>query len=279
MDRSPIVVGCDPSDRSDAAPLWAADEGARTGTPVHLVYPFEQFVTDLDGVGPVVVPEYASRADAQAYVQAAIAVIGKTHPDVAVSGSVVDGSATDILVDRSRQASLMVLGGQEGDVGSLLVRSLSVDVAANAYCSVVLVLGQEPLADAPVVVALTDSDRDDQALGFGFAQAAAHSTSIRVVHARKKPLSWRKRRTSEAEEQVNAEKARLNEAIAAWREKYPQVSTSVDLVMGKRVADLVEASRPARLLVVGANTEVGLHELLQGIQLLRHAPSPIAVIR
>jgi nucleotide-binding universal stress UspA family protein len=73
----------------------------------------------------------------------------------------------------------------------------------------------------------------------------------------------------------------LSEALAGWREKYPDVVVHAEVIRAHPVAGLVSASTAQYLLVVGkhghhAMTGTLLGSVSQGV--LHHATCPVAVV-
>lgn len=74
----------------------------------------------------------------------------------------------------------------------------------------------------------------------------------------------------------------LAEALAGWQARYPQVQVERRLLRSRTRPALIEASRTAQLVVVGARGRGGFAGLLLGSTsqaLLHHADCPVAVIR
>ncbi|GAA0649679.1 hypothetical protein GCM10009535_29580 [Streptomyces thermocarboxydovorans] len=80
-----------------------------------------------------------------------------------------------------------------------------------------------------------------------------------------------------------AQEARLlYEALAGRQETYPGVNVKHEVVHGGTREALIEASRTAQLLVVGARGRGGFTGLLLGSvsqAMLHHAHCPVAVVR
>ncbi|GAA4711607.1 universal stress protein [Phytohabitans rumicis] len=285
MTTLPITVGYDASEGAKLGLRWALDEGARTGTPVSLLYAYEwQAVAGPISPGPSAWPDRGFREDAQKLVDAAVTAAFQTHPQVAVTGGIDGGSAVAALLERSRHSSLVVLGSRgHGGFAELLIGSTSASVSAHAHCPIVVVRGDEPAAAAsPVVVGIDDSDCALLALEFAFAQAAAREASLRVVRAWSPPaLRWQPP-DFDLEEAETAERVEVKELVASWREKYPQVPLCIDVVPDSPGHAMVEASHGAQLAVVGSRGRGGFRGLLLGSvsqQLLHHAHCPVAVVR
>ncbi len=78
------------------------------------------------------------------------------------------------------------------------------------------------------------------------------------------------------------ERRLLSEALAGHRERHPDVAVEHETVHGPTREALIEASRTARLVVVGARGRGGFSGLLLGSvsqALLHHAHCPVAVVR
>lgn len=77
-------------------------------------------------------------------------------------------------------------------------------------------------------------------------------------------------------------RGRLEERVAPVRESHPGLAIEVRVVEGKPVRVLAEASRDARMLVVGTRGVGGFDRLLVGSvaeQLVQHADCPVLVTR
>ncbi|MET8148578.1 universal stress protein [Actinoplanes sp. NPDC049668] len=78
------------------------------------------------------------------------------------------------------------------------------------------------------------------------------------------------------------ERARLEEQLAPWRAKYPQVPVEVLLTHESAASALVKASAGAQLVVVGSHGRGGITGTLlgsAGLQLLHHAECPVYINR
>lgn len=74
----------------------------------------------------------------------------------------------------------------------------------------------------------------------------------------------------------------MEQALEPWRRTFPELAVTVDLVSTSPAAMLIEASRGARLIVVGSRGRGGLAGMLLGSvsqQLIQHAACPVAVVR
>ncbi|MFY1668638.1 universal stress protein [Plantactinospora sp. WMMB334] len=284
MKTQPVVVGYDASESAQAALGWALDEGARAGVPVRLIFAFEwQAVAGSIAPVPGNWPDQGAREDARKMVDAAVSQARQTHPEVTVTGTVVDGAAAVVLRELSRKARLLVLGSRgHGGFADLLLGSTSITVTAHAHCPVVVVRGETPPPAGPVVVGVDGSDSALFALQYAGEQAVARGTELRVVRAWTAPAPRWRPADYEPAVQGAAEQAELDELLAGWQAVHPQVKVIVEVIEGPAGRVMVDASQDAQLVVVGSRGRGGFRGLLLGSisqQLLHHAHCPVAVVR
>jgi nucleotide-binding universal stress UspA family protein len=286
MNAYPILVGYDGSANATAALTWAQQEAARRSAPVELVYVYEW----ATAVAPVPVgaiwPDRAVRREAVAMVEEAVTRAVAAHPEVPLTGTVVDGSAVPTLRSRSERAQLLVLGNRGlGGFTGLLAGSVATGVATHARCPVVVVRGCAP-PHQPVVVGVDESPDADRAIGFAFDQAAGCGVPLVAVRAwQPPPVPWRtdvRPLVYDADELAGAERQLAGQALAGWQEKHPDVPVTIRLMPSTPAHALITASAEAQLVVVGSRGRGGFRGLLLGSvarQLIHHARSPVAVVR
>lgn len=151
---APVVVGLDGSPESLAACRLAVEEAARLGVDVDVVaaYSMAEYWTELRSV--VVPPpeqihdRVQHRADElMASVRQAAVVEPEARVPV-VRVHAVEGAAQDALVQRSRSASLVVVGSRGGGaVRGLLLGSVALHVAMHAASPVAVVHGGGPVGE------------------------------------------------------------------------------------------------------------------------------------
>jgi nucleotide-binding universal stress UspA family protein len=283
-----VLVGYDGSPGAHAALDWALAEATLLRAPVHLRYVFE-WVSEI-GVF-VVVPPYRAgdpRRQAQTIVDEAVAAAAAAHPDLHIEGDVVDGAAARVLFEASRCARMVVLGHTGlGGLSGLLLGSVGVALTAHAHCPVVVVRGYLPAQSSlPVWVGVDRPAQSEAAIGFAFDAAARRGVPLGAIHGwdpppvprrdTAPPLSYHPA-VSEA-----AERHLLDEDLARWRDKYPQVTVMTRVVPVHGGRALVDVSRRAQLVVVGSRGMGGFRGPLLGSvsqQLLHHAACPVAVVR
>ncbi|MEU8215027.1 universal stress protein [Micromonospora taraxaci] len=279
MRDAEILVGYDGSTDASVALDWALEEARHSGQPVRLAYVFEWLTVAGwvgPGVAPGVWPDDTARRQVDDLVRSAAGDAATANPGLTVTGEVYDGPPALVLQERSAEAGLLVLGSRgHGGFGGLLAGSTAVSVAAHAHCPVVVVRdGTAGGPVGPVAVGVDGSDASLVALGFAAERAAQRQVPLRVLHA------WTPGPGGAAG--VPDERASVEAALEPWRRTFPELDITVDLVGGSPASMLIEASRDARLVVVGSRGRGGLAGMLLGSvsqQLIQHSHCPVAVVR
>lgn len=138
-----IVVGVDGSDSSRAALAWAYDEATHHAASLTVVTAWHRPTLPMS-------PPYGSlseqgyddqpKRNALAVLEGLVAGLETRDPAVDVRSSIVEGNPAKVLIERSGECDLLVVGsrGLEGFAGMLL-GSVSQHVVAHAKCPVVVV--------------------------------------------------------------------------------------------------------------------------------------------
>lgn len=288
MSGRPILVGYDGSEGATRALEWALDEAGRTGDPVRLAYAFEWMTAGTwlgPGPGPGTWPDETTRRAVENMVAEAVNRAADRHPDLTVSGEVLETPAAMGLRDRSAHASLVVLGSHgHGGFTGLLAGSTTIAVSAHAHCPVVVVPATTGSpADAPIVVGTDGSPYAQLALGWAVERAARRGVPVHVIRVWTGAATTRWRPADPDRDGLSrAEQDALDQQLAGWRQTFPDVSLRGEAVVGQPAGVLVEASRRAELVVVGSRGHGGFTGLVLGSvsqQVLHHAACPTAVIR
>ncbi|MEV0895442.1 universal stress protein [Actinoplanes sp. NPDC049802] len=281
MGTPTIVVAVDGAESSRAAVRWAARQGARDGRQLLLVH-----VLDWDGAGG----RYdwggrrfeAARRVAQEFVDRAEDDARTADPSILVDTKILVGDPAAHLVITSRPATLMVLGNRgHGGFAGLGLGSVSQRVATHAYCPVVVVRGRADAGEGPVAVGVDNAGTAGDVLAAGFAAAQSHGCSLLAVRSCV-PVPSAYRTGPHNPDQDDTERARLQEQLAPWRTKFPDVPVEVLLSHDSPAAALNGVSRRCRLVVVGSRGHgVFAGALLgsTGLQLLHHADCPVLIVR
>jgi nucleotide-binding universal stress UspA family protein len=138
-----IVVGVDGSDHSRKALRWAYDEAAHHDAQITAVstwHPPAMPMTPPYGSLP---PEgYASQPQQNALdlLEKFVAGLDAREPAVDVHTVVAEGNPAEVLIERSREADLLVVGSRgHGGFKGMLLGSVSHHLVAHAECPVVVV--------------------------------------------------------------------------------------------------------------------------------------------
>jgi nucleotide-binding universal stress UspA family protein len=281
MTARKIIVGYDRSTDARAAAAWALDEAARTGALVEFLYEWPTWAPAASTIpAPAVWPDGETDRAIRGMLDEAVKNARYSHPSVHTEVSTVHAPAALTLVDRSAEASLVVVGSQGHSGVYGLLGSISVAVSAHAHCPVVVVRGAAAATD-PVVVGVDDSEWAPLALEFAFDQAAARGVPLRVLRGWR-PVAglWEERPVATAAGAAEQRQA-LDDVLTGWRAKYPQVEVAPDVLLEHPAQMLATASTTAQLVVVGSRGRGALRGMLLGSvsqHLLHHAACTVAVV-
>jgi len=285
-DRRTIVVGIDGSPGCEVAQRWAVGEARARKQPLRLVCAFTRSVNTESVAAYVHHPVMSSeelRELAEHKMQTALDRIDRGG--LAIAGSAVEGEAVDVLLKEAETASLVVVGSRQLQAtGSFLLGSVGAQVAAHANCPVVVTRGPAgyPAERSKVIAAVDASEQSEAVLGFAFDEASRHGLGLHAVlcwyPSFLRVRNWTERGSGRGFEQAEAW---LAEALAGWREKYPDVAVTTRVVDEHPVSGLVAESLAQYLLVVGkrghgATTGTLWGSVSQGV--LHHATCPVAVV-
>ncbi|TCB92135.1 universal stress protein [Micromonospora zingiberis] len=289
MSDGPILVGYDGSPDAAAALDWALTQANRDGRAVRLAYIFE-WLTVAGWLGPGMTPgmwpDEQARQQVEELVRKAAADAAAAHPDLTVSGEVLDGPPALVLEECSTEAGLLVLGSRgHGGFAGLLAGSTAVTVSAHAHCPVVVVRRETAGRNraGAVAVGVDGSEQSLLALGFAVEQAALREVPLRVLRAwQPQRDQWNLTGEQARDAAIADQRTDLDEPLRRWQEAFPDVETSVETAPAAAAGLLIDASRDAQLMVVGTRGRGGLRGMLLGSvsqQLIQHAHCPVAVVR
>lgn len=283
MSARKIIVGYDRSADARAAAAWALDEAARAGALVEFYYAY-QWPTWAPAAsmvpGPAVYPDGETDRAIKGALHEAITVARHTHPEVRTAIAIEYANAAQALVDRSREASLIVLGSQGHSGVTGLLGSISIAVSAHAHCPVIVVR-QHLAPPARIVAGVDDSETAEHVMAFAVEQAVARGLPLTVVRAFP-PVAGLWEDTSMVTRTLTAEeRGPLDDLVAAWQAKYPTLVVSTRAVIDHAAAALTKASKDAQLLVVGSRGRGALRGMLLGSvsqNLLHRSECTVAVV-
>jgi nucleotide-binding universal stress UspA family protein len=288
MGKAGIVVGVDGSAAGTAAMRWAATEAWLRETELQILTAYHWRIPGMRFSNSGDLQRAADQRTA-AIVDAAVAEARTIAPNVTVRGAASVGYPAHVLLKAAEDAELMVVGsrGRSGFNG-LLLGSVSSQVATNAPCPVAVVRGRANIATGPVVVGVDGSPSADAAAGQGFEEAARRrNTTLTAVAVYPTPLPLATVGIPpvgvDDADHVDADLHRdLTGWLAGWRAVHPDIPVDYEVVNGAAADVLVEKSRQAQLVVVGARSRRAFEGLLLGsvgLHLLHHADCPVLIAR
>ncbi|SER62191.1 Nucleotide-binding universal stress protein, UspA family [Streptomyces sp. yr375] len=240
-----VVVGVDGSLVSVRALDWAADEAARRGAELRVVYA----VPDSDESGPV--------------LALAVTRLTARHPELSVVTRGAVGGPVRTLVRESEGADLAVVGTRGmGGIAGLLFGSVSLRLAAQVRSPLLVVRGDHRCDDGRPVLLGLEGDGDEDAARYAFQEAERRGVPLHVLH------SWTHRHVTpelpsllpavspdqgQLAQQARAEESVPRFSLARLSERHPVVQVESRTVRTGPAPALLEATRDCALVVVGAH--------------------------
>ncbi|WP_158288163.1 universal stress protein [Streptomyces sp. ICBB 8177] len=261
-------MGIDESGEALRALDWAAEEATRRDAPLHVLHAsrwehYEVFDAAGSGGHGTVEPW------GEHLVKGASERVRAAHPALEIIGDVLPLRPEEAFLAADDRCSAIVLGYQgRGKVGSLLVGSVSLAVAAHARCPVVVTRGpgDPPGASGGEVLLALGAHDIDPAVTFAFEEAALQGLPLHALHA--------------VSRQHQGERL-WHEALREAHARHPTVDVRCDVVDDEARRRLVAESASSALLVLGARRRSGhVGPLLGPITnaALHHARCPVAVV-
>jgi len=137
-----IIVGVDGSDSSKGALDWAYEEAVHHGASLSVIAAFNPPALPMTPPYGSVPPEgYESqpRRDALDLLDRLISPLEAKDPAVDIRTVVEEGSPAKVLIERSKEADLLVVGSRgHGGFAGMLLGSVSQHLVAHAECPVVV---------------------------------------------------------------------------------------------------------------------------------------------
>jgi nucleotide-binding universal stress UspA family protein len=271
-----LVVGVSGSTTSTAAVRWAAMEAQLRGADLHVVLAHQWRIPGrhfrsrdelLRGTGERVT----------AILDTALEQARSAAPDVQVQSSADVGDPVPILLEAAADADLLVVGGRRRGTPGPMLTPVTSQIAAYASCPVAVVREGCDTDRSTVVVGLDDSPAAAATARTAFEEAALRpaATLLGVTAYAASPGS------DPRAEEAALHRRRADE-LAPWRDNHPEVPVRYEVVVGDPGRVLVEKSREAGLVVVGAGSRRDFEGLRLGpirLHLLHHADCPVLIAR
>jgi nucleotide-binding universal stress UspA family protein len=297
--RARLVVGVDGSPGSRAALGFALTTAARRGADLEVVSTYPLMLSWSGGVPLDAAAADPVREETESRIRDVVATV-REEPAVAVvpavrevplSVRVTVGPAAQELVDRSRDAELLVVGSRgRGAVRSALLGSVALHCATHARSPVVVV----PAAAAGrpqtsrIVVGVDGSDRSRAALVAAVDAAGRRGADV-VAIAAYDLADWRDLSSLvlptleeiRADVQRGAEEMVDEVLTTSGHPGVPTPHVRIEALRGAAADLLVQAAGDADLLVVGSRGRGALRGLLLGsvaLHCVLHATCPVMVV-
>jgi nucleotide-binding universal stress UspA family protein len=280
----PVLIGVNDEPSSDLALRWALSDARTLGVPVRVVHAFsgisrtEPMYRDIPDANLGQPQHVAEQLVARTIDQA-----GEIDSEVVVKGEAIEGSPGRVLALEASSATELVLGSRHlTALRSAVLGSVGVAVAGRTACPVIVVRGPAGLPEegAAVVVGVDTTDRAQSVLAVGFDHASRHQVPLQPVLCWHPDLlaSMKWRPSPPAPEHAEMW---LSEALAGWRDRYPDVAVHPEVIREHPVAGLILASSAQYLLVVGTTGHHALPGALLGSVsqgVLHRATCPVAIV-
>ena len=269
-----IVAGYDGSPGSAQAVRWAAREALARGTaltvclawrPGHMELASQSATWELAGQdGKKIL------ACGLPYAELVLGP-GRVHAEL------VDGSAAQVLCERSRTAEMVVVGSRgHGKLPGLRLGSVSWQVAGHASGRVVIVGGRwRPVnqAPGPVVVGVDGSAASQAALTFAFEEAALRDVPLEVLCA----LADAPGRLGE----MRLIEDDFNHVMACEQKEHPDIAVVRKVTVGTPRSVLLTAAAGSQMLIAGCRGRGGFEGMNLGSvaqAVLYYSPCPVGIV-
>lgn len=286
----PITVGVDGSIPGLRALDWATTEARQVACPLRLVHAYQPATNRAPGL-PASTRIVAYENGQRILEAARHHLVTGGYSDLEVAYVLYEGAPAKALLDealRSQSRALVVGSRGLGFFTTIAVGSTSLACAARAPLPVVVVprdwtTGQH--RNGRVIAGVAGhAGCCESALGYAFDFAQRYRHELVAItcwepdnpYAREASTRTEGLRSGEAEADL-----RLDSALSAWRDKYPAVHVRAAAVRTPPVDALVEQSRDAELVVIGAHPRGRVRGRLLGSVargLLRHSEAPVAIV-
>jgi nucleotide-binding universal stress UspA family protein len=285
MSDKPIVAATDGSEESLRAVDWAAREAVLRGAPLRIVSAaglLPRMVGNQGGSEYQTVSDVI-RNESDVALDTAAARAAMVAPDLLIDTDHLDGAPAEAVTESGSGALMLVVGSRGvGAFTAAILGSVSRYAATHASSPVVVVRDDITAAHRQVGIGIGDPEGNAAALTFAFEEAALRKASLIAVHAWHTPQSNISRAgtafTAPGRKFLDAEATRqLESLLAEWRDKYPDVSVSQDVVHGHPGRMLAGLSARADLVVLGRHpTHHGPGAITHAV--LNHAHGPVVTV-
>jgi nucleotide-binding universal stress UspA family protein len=293
IDGTWVAAALDGTDVDDAVVDWAADEAFRSGEALHLVHVLDtgmQFAPHemLLGEAPSLAASLEEAGDV--VVQRATTRATTRHPELVVDSVVEWGSPAGVLVRRSADARVLVVGSRpRGRIERAVLGSVALAVIHHGRPPVVVVpTGTDVGEPEHVVLGVDGSPASHRAAEFALSVAEGSGADVHCVVGWNVEVvdgtvvtepgtpAW----TTVQHRYDGVARRSLEDAVS----RHPEVSVAVDVRHAEPSRALLGAADEvgADLLVVGSRGFGGFRGLLLGSvakRVLEGASTVVAVVK
>jgi nucleotide-binding universal stress UspA family protein len=285
MSAKPIVAASDGSEESLRAVDWAAREAVLRGAPLRIVsapgllprMAASQGHSEYETVSDVI------RDESDYALTAATARAAKAAPDLLIDADHLSGGPAEAVTEAGSGALMLVVGSRGvGAFTAMILGSVSRYAATHASSPVVVVRDEISATPRQVGIGIGGLEGNTAALTFAFEEAALRKASLVAIHAWQTPRSDISRagiaRAEPTRDALEAEATtQLDALLDEWRDKYPDVPVSHDVVHGHPGRILSGLSARADLVVLGRHpAHHGPGAVIHAV--LNHAHGPIVTV-
>ncbi|RAG87308.1 hypothetical protein DN069_01915 [Streptacidiphilus pinicola] len=288
MNSSPteaVVVGLDTSDNARVALEWASDEAHLRGTVLRIGHAWSMQAYRLpEAYKPDMVEDV--RKAAWDLLESAARDMRRRHRDLKVEPELIDEAAVEGLLRMASSGASLLVTGRRGQNAFLtfLLGSVSEGVAAHTPVPAVLVpVEGAPDQGGPVVVGVAPGEPEP--VDFAFAEAERRGVPLRVIRSWMYPQVFPGHVVVPPQDQAqrNADETlELEQLLAPSRAAHPGVEVVLQVGLGLAEEEIVNASKDACLVVVGAHRKHTQHFSLPigrvPHRVLHLAHAPVAVV-
>nr|WP_016693958.1 universal stress protein [Rhodococcus rhodochrous] len=265
----PIVVGVDGSAPALQAVIWGAREAKERGVPLALVTTVSirgfhgtpggmpaGFFEQEEGEGRKRLSEATDRAH-------------RAASGLEVESHLCTGSPVLELIERSKTASMVVVGAGHSRLGWERFGSVSSSLVLHTHAPAVVVrdLPYIDVSDitGPVVLGVDGSEDNSRAVELAFDEAARRDVELVAVHAWsdvdvRSPFRFR----IDWDAVETRERALLSENLAGYVEQFPDVPVRPIVAMDQPSHNLAAHAANAQWLVLGRRGRGGFPNMLLG---------------
>ena len=285
MSAKPIVAATDGSEDSLRAVDWAAREAVLRGVPLRIVSAAALLPRMIGGHA---MSDYDTVADnIRTHRDQALAAgterAAKAAPGLLVDADRLDGPPAHAVTEAGSGALMLVVGSRGvGAFAAMILGSVSRYAATHAACPVVVVREEIGATHRQVGVGVGDLEHSRALLDYAFEEAVLRNASVVALHAWHTPqldISLAGQAPAgPAADVFQAEAAREFEGLLdGWRDKFPGVPVSQDVVHGHPGRALAGLSARADLVVLGRHpAHHGPGTVIHAV--LNHAHGPVVTV-